>query len=94
MADDNAYAPVEIIAPVAKPRTRWLRRFVVLNSLLLGIPLLFMATAWLALSSNGTQLSGTSGSIGLATIATIVGYVAVPNLVMLRVWYIRRARTP
>ncbi len=94
MADDNAYTPVEVFSPVPERPTYWLRRFVILNAVLLGIPVFLIATAWVALGAIGTQVSGTSGSIGLATVALIASYFAVPNLVMLLGWSICRAPEP
>lgn len=84
---------MEVSMPITNRNPNWLRRFVVLNAVLFGMPILLMAATWLALSANGMQLSGTSGNVGLATLTVAGCYFIVPNLVMVLVWTIGRNRT-
>ena len=49
------YADVSIDAIGATPKDQWLRRFVVLNALLFGLPVLFLAIAYFMLAANNTE---------------------------------------
>lgn len=85
MKRENAYEPVSIDSVPAKRRPRWLRRFAILNAILVGLPLVLFVVAYFVLASNGMYFSGASGSLGLATLVLISAYVLVPNLAMLTI---------
>lgn len=90
MTNEDAYAPVMVSTQRTKRKRSWLRRFVILNAVLISIPLVLIVAVYVWLRSNGMQPSGSSGSIGIATMVFFTGYFAMPNLLFLLVWYFRR----
>ena len=92
MKEDNAYAAVSIDATGATPKDQWLRRFIVLNALLFGLPVLFIVTAYFMLAANNTEISGLSGTMSFGVLAVAAAYIVLPNVCMLLILIFIRAR--
>lgn len=82
MTEENPYAAVVAVSAPLPSKRGWLLRFLVLNVLLVGLPIMLALAVWVMLAANGVQISGSSGSVGLVPPLIASGYVAIPNLIM------------
>ena len=63
-------------------RIRWLRRFAILNSLILTIPVLGAFGAYLVLEANDMHVYGVSVAMGTELVVLLIAYLAIPNAIM------------
>jgi len=85
MTDENPYASTDVASVKLQAKHRWLYRFLLLNALLVGFPIAIVLAVWGVLAINNVELSGSSGSVGMGGLLIALGYVAVPNLVMIAI---------
>ena len=95
MTDDNA-----LVAPAADSiehpgKPLWFYRFVILNTILITLPLAVAVTIYVVLAAKGIEVSGSSGTLRSDALLLPLGYIALPNLIMITVWRlgVRRGRT-
>ena len=81
----NPYHPTMSGSTKPLKGIRWFRRFAILNSVILLVPLVCALAAYLVLSANGIWLSGVSGAIGTLAIL-LIAYLAIPNSIMFALW--------
>ena len=84
--------PQSFDATGATPKDQWLRRFVVLNALLFGLPALSIVIAYFKLAANNTEISGSSGTMSFGVLAVAAAYFVLPNVCMLLILAFIRAR--
>lgn len=82
MTDEKPYAAVVAASAPLPGKHHWLHRFLILNALLFGLPIVLALAVWVMLALKGVQISGSSGSVGLVTLLVAVGFVVIPNLIM------------
>ena len=82
----NPYQPTVIESTKPLNGIRWLRRFVILNCLILSVPLVCALAAYLILEANGVHLSGVSGAMGTELVIMFLVYLAMPNSIMVALW--------
>ena len=82
----NPYQPT--LSESTKPLKviRWFRRFAVLNSVILLVPVVCALAAYLVLAANGIHLSGVSGVMGMELAILLIAYLAIPNSIMFALW--------
>ena len=82
----NPYQPTLIWATKPLKGIRWFRRFAILNSVVLLVPLVCALAAYLVLSAKGIWLSGVSGVMGIELAILLIAYFAIPNSIMVALW--------
>ena len=82
----NPYEPT--LSGSTKPLKgiRWFRRFAILNSVILLVPVACAFAAYLVLESNGIGISGVSGVMGTELAILLIAYLAIPNSIMVALW--------
>lgn len=97
MTENNPYATSTTGTRPPAAKRSLLVRFVILNLVLIGIPIILALMTYGLLTLIGLQVSGieSSGSLGLVSndvLWIILGYWLLPNLVLLAFWKFGRAR--
>ncbi len=92
MNEPNPYEPMLSEPATPLKRIRWLRRFVVLNSVIISIPVLCAFAAYLVLEANGIYFSGVSVTMGTELAVLLVAYLVIPNSVMFVLWLTKWSR--
>lgn len=97
MTEDNPYASTTTGTRPPAAKRSLLVRFVVLNLVLIGIPIILALMTYGLLTLIGLQVSGieSSGSLGLLrndVLLIVLGYLLLPNLVLLVFWKFGRTR--
>ena len=85
MTDENPYASTDVTSVKLQAKHRWLHRFIILNVLLVGLPLVLVLAVWGVLAMNNVELSGSSGTVSLSGLLIPIAYLAIPNLVMIAI---------
>jgi len=93
MYEQNPYEPIS--SEPAKPlkRIRWLRRFAILNCVIVSIPVLGAFAAYFVSEANGMHVSGVSVAMGAELFILIIAYLAISNSIMFALWF-RTGRSP
>ena len=83
----NPYQPTLSDSAKSLKGIRWLRRFAVLNGLMIFIPVLFVVIACLVMAANDVYVSGVALNSAIELVRLIIAYFAIPNCIMLAIWH-------
>ena len=88
----DPYKP--ILSESSRPlkSTRWLRRFAILNGVIVLVPVICALAASLVMEANGIGISGVSGVMGIELAALLLVYLAIPNSIMFA-WCLKSRRS-